>query len=72
MRQFSTAEQARCEYRRMPRKHKYAMVSGEDRRETKQLLRRFAELNPKLVGLPYPKREDSLMSGDLPRAEFVL
>ena len=55
LREFSKSEQKRCQYRLMPRKHKYALIRGKDRRETKQLKRRFAELNPTLVSLPYPK-----------------
>jgi hypothetical protein len=57
LRDFSKAEQQRCHYREMPRKHKYAMIRGKDRRETRQLMQTFAELNPKLGALPYPKRE---------------
>jgi hypothetical protein len=59
LRGYSKAEQARCQYRLMPHKHKYAMIRGTDRRETKQLMRRFEQLNPKLIRLPYPKREVS-------------
>jgi hypothetical protein len=61
LRAYSKAEQERCEYRVMPRKHKYAMIRGKDRRETKQLMRRLTQLKPKLVGLAYPKREVSEM-----------
>jgi hypothetical protein len=57
LRSYSKAEQKRCKSRVMPRKHKYLMIRGGDRRETKQLMRQFAQLNPKLVGLPYPKRQ---------------
>jgi hypothetical protein len=56
LREFSKAEQMRCQYRLMPRKHKYAYLKGRGRLETKRLKRRFAELNPKLVELPYPKQ----------------
>jgi hypothetical protein len=56
LRQFSKAEQMRCQYRLMPRKHKYAYLKGRGRLETKRLKRLFAELNPELVGLPYPKK----------------
>jgi hypothetical protein len=59
LRQFSKDEQKRCQYRSMPSKHKYLMLRGCDRRETKELMRRFAQRNPTLVGLPYPKRERS-------------
>jgi hypothetical protein len=51
----SKAEIQRCQSRVVPRKHKYALIRGVDRRETKALMRKFAALNPKLVGLPYPK-----------------
>jgi hypothetical protein len=57
LRAHSKAEQARCEYRILPRKHKYVLVRGTDRQETKQLMQKFTELNPKLVGLAYPKRQ---------------
>jgi hypothetical protein len=56
LREFSKAEQMRCQYRLMPRKHKYAYLKGRGRLETKRLKRLFAELNPELVGLPYPKK----------------
>lgn len=55
LREFSRAEIQRCQYRLMPRKHKYALVRGRNRGETRQLMKRFAELNPDLIGLPYPK-----------------
>jgi hypothetical protein len=57
LREFSKSEQQRCHYRVMPRKHKYAMIRGRDRRETRQLMQQFKKLNPGLVGLAYPKRE---------------
>jgi hypothetical protein len=56
LREFSKAEQMRCQYRLMPRKHKYAYLKGRGRLETKRLKRLFAELNPELVGLPYPEK----------------
>jgi hypothetical protein len=59
LREFSKAEQKRCQYRVMPRKHKYALVRGKDRRETRQLIQTFAELNPTALALPYPKRDAS-------------
>lgn len=61
LRNYSKAEQARCQCRVMPPKHKYAMIRGIDSRETKHLMQRFAHLNPELVGLAYPKREASGM-----------
>jgi hypothetical protein len=60
LRGHSKAEQARCEYRILPRKHKYAMIRGQNRGETKQLMQKFAQLNPKLIGLAYPKRVNSI------------
>ena len=47
--------QAECERMKVPPKHKYAMIKGRDKRETKQLLQIFKQLNPKLVDLAYPK-----------------
>lgn len=44
-----------CQSREVPPKHKYCYIRGSNRKETKQLLRQFAELNPKLVDLPYPQ-----------------
>lgn len=41
-----------CEKMEVPPKHKYAMIRGRDRRETKQLL---GKLDPKFKGLQYPK-----------------
>jgi hypothetical protein len=61
LRAHSKAEQKRCLYRVMPRKHKYLMIRGSDRRETRQLTEKFNQLNPKLIGLAYPKREASPM-----------
>lgn len=49
------AHMARCKVRIVPAKHKYALIRGRDKRETKQLMKLFEELNPKLVGLEYPK-----------------
>jgi hypothetical protein len=56
LREVSKAEVKRCQYRLVPRKHKYALIRGKDRRETGQLIKRFAELNPELVELPYPEK----------------
>ena len=44
-----------CEVRETSPKHKYAMILGQDKRETEALRTRFEELNPDLLGLPYPK-----------------
>jgi hypothetical protein len=59
LRAYSRAEMQRCESRQVPRKHKYALIRGVDRRETKNLMKEFSALNPKLVGLPYPKARGS-------------
>jgi hypothetical protein len=57
LREFSKAEQKRCQFRIMPRKHKYATIRGNHLRETRQLTEKFNQLNPKLIGLAYPKRQ---------------
>ena len=59
LRDYSKSEQQRCQYRVLPPKHKYAIIRGIDRRETKRLLQRFAQ--DELIGLPYPKRGASEM-----------
>ena len=47
--------QAACLERPTPRKHKYCYVLGKKPLETKFLRKRFKELHPDLVDLPYPK-----------------
>jgi len=47
--------QSRCLERKVPSKHKYAYILGENKKETKILLKEFRERNPKLYDLPYPK-----------------
>lgn len=44
----------RCQSRDVMPKHKYAYIKGRDKRETRALMKRFREHNPKLVDLPYP------------------
>ena len=44
-----------CEKMSVPAKHKYVMVKGENKRETKELRQRLYKLNPKIKGLEYPK-----------------
>ena len=44
-----------CLVRETKPKHKYAYILGSTKSETKQLRRRFEELNPHLANLPYPK-----------------
>jgi len=46
---------ARCQQRSTPSKHKYCYIMGRSKRETRALKRRFVEMNPTLVSLPYPK-----------------
>lgn len=49
------AYEARCVCRESRPKHKYCYILGKDRKETKNLKRLFAELNPGKIDLPYPK-----------------
>lgn len=44
-----------CLVRETKPKHKYAYILGATKKETKYLRNLFAELNPHLVDLPYPK-----------------
>lgn len=50
-------------FRAVEPKFKYVLIKGLDKRETKSLLKRFKENNPRLVnpdgsiGLPYPKKD---------------
>lgn len=44
-----------CTKRDVPKKHKYAYILGANKKETKKLREEFELLNPKLVGIPYPK-----------------
>ena len=55
LRQAAKDYQDSCEKRPVPSKHKYAYILGKDKRETRNLRRKFEELNPKLANLPYPK-----------------
>lgn len=55
LRQAAKDYQDSCEKRKVPAKHKYAYILGKDKRETRKLREKFAELNPHLVGKPYPK-----------------
>jgi hypothetical protein len=36
-------------------KHKYVYLLGINKKETKELKKQFEKLNPKLIGLLYPK-----------------
>lgn len=49
-----------CQKRKSPIKHKYVYILGRNKRETKQLIQTFKELNPELVGLSYPKNRGDL------------
>ncbi len=55
LKRLSKEYQNSCEFRIVPRKHKYVYILGLNKKETKLLRDEFAKLNPKLVGLPYPK-----------------
>ena len=56
LKQESKNRQASCEKIATPPKHKYIFIKGRNQRETKELLDKFRQLNPKLVNLPYPKK----------------
>lgn len=55
LRQEGRDKLAECEKMIVPPKHKYVMIKGENKRETRDLLREFYELNPKFKNLEYPK-----------------
>ena len=44
-----------CKKRRVPPKHKYCYILGRSKRETKALLKKFAESSPHRQNLQYPK-----------------
>ena len=44
-----------CIERKTQPKHKYLYILGKDKRETKFLMRKFQNKNPKLIKLNYPK-----------------
>jgi len=44
-----------CKKRRVPPKHKYCYILGRSKRETKALLKKFAESSPDRQNLQYPK-----------------
>lgn len=50
--------QASCESREVGSKHKYAYILGQNKKETKELMKRFLLASPAKVNLSYPKRED--------------
>tara|TARA_Y100000310_G_scaffold314650_1_gene364234 strand:+ start:2566 stop:3462 length:897 start_codon:yes stop_codon:yes gene_type:complete len=45
---------ALCQARKVPKKHKYTLILGKTRRETKELQKLFLAMNPEQP-LPYPK-----------------
>jgi len=47
--------QLRCVRQKVSPKHKYIYILGKDKKETKMLRKRFAELNPDKINLSYPK-----------------
>lgn len=55
IRELSKAYQDSCEVRKVPKKHKYAYILGENKKETGLLREEFKNLNPKLYNQPYPK-----------------
>jgi len=55
IKQYSKDYQNSCESRSVPKKHKYAYILGANKGETKKLRKKFAELNPKMVKLSFPK-----------------
>ncbi len=54
LRDFSKTKQSNAEKVDFPSKHKYAMVLGASKAETKELKRKFVELNSNIIK-PYPK-----------------
>lgn len=55
IRGLSKEYQKSCEFREIPKKHKYVYILGKDKKETKKLRNEFKTLNPKLYKLEYPK-----------------
>ena len=47
--------QNRCLKRPLSKKHKYVYILGANKNETRNLQRKFSELNPNLINLSYPK-----------------
>ncbi len=48
--------QRQCIRRRVPPKHKYVHILGRSKSETRALRKIFADKNPELTSLPYPKQ----------------
>ena len=67
--------QSRCSTRTPPRKHKYLYILGRTKFETNQLQKLFADKNPHLVSLPYPKHRvppDDTAAKTKPKKEEIL
>jgi len=54
LKQERKAHQDRCQKRVSPTKHKYIYILGRTKKETKELHKRFEELNKSVVNLEYP------------------
>ena len=54
LKQERKAHQDRCQKRAAPTKHKYIYILGRTKKETKELHKRFEELNKSVVNLEYP------------------
>ena len=61
LKKASKTHQARCEPRRVPRKHKYVYIRGKTKKETRELLKLFYKKNPKRQDLVYPKNRGPQM-----------
>lgn len=55
LKQARKDHRARCQQRPSPSKHKYVYILGTSKRETKVLLKKFEENNPKKIDLEYPR-----------------
>lgn len=53
------SHRARCQQRPSPTKHKYCYILGRGKKETKALLKKFAENSPDKIDLSYPKSRGS-------------
>jgi hypothetical protein len=56
LKKLSKEYQNSCEFRIVPKKHKYVYVLGSNKKETKLLREEFLKLNPTLASIPYPKQ----------------
>ena len=55
LKQERKEHKARCAQRPSPTKHKYCYILGQNKRETRSLLKSFRQNSPDKVGLSYPK-----------------